>query len=416
MTPEEQYAQQQARLHQDVPAENDDDLHIEIPRLPEVNPEVYRDVEPLLFRGFLYVPATVNGVPFVFKSLNQFEFEHLSFSDVDKSRKGIKRSYDLFLAYGVLMIDGANVLPDREQWLPEIAEFFGKLDDGARRTAINRLSEINRRASRAIILTEAYTTEIQSRLRWAQLRGLDLMSPAVTGFSGTDRLGMNWAQLAWRAMNYYEDLKDVSEREWENAKFVASAMAGKGMNRVHSQDRQRRKKEMEERADRKDRILRFALFGEPLDKSSKGGAVLNVARTVEELATQLEKDLKGEKDWHDMVVAETERRVQDQTKARMDQIRMFQESASEKYGNQALIGSTEITGLSPEEVQFRLQRRRQLAAQRLAQQVIYPEMHDPKMSQFLDRWAQPMPDPNKDSLAVKVTDRARALPLKKDEG
>lgn len=417
MTPEEQYARQQAKLHQDAPASGEeDDLHIEIPRMPEVNPEIYRDVEPLLFRGFLYAPATINGVSFVFKSLNHHEFEQLSFLDFDKTRRGLKRAYDLFLSYGVLMVDGSNVLPDRDNWLPEIADFFGKLDDGARRTAINRLSEINRRANRAVILTEAYTTEIHSRLRWAQVRGLDLMSTAVTGFTGTDRLGMNWAQLTWRAVNHMEDLKEGAEREWENAKFVASAMAGKGMSKVHSQDRQRRKREAEERAERKDRILRFALLGEPLDKASKGGAAITVARTVEELASQLEKDLKGEKDWHDMVVAETERRVQEQAQARRDQIRKFQEQASERYGDRAVVGTTDLAGLSPEEVQFRLQRRRQLAAQRLAQQVSYPELHDEKAAKFMDRWTQVMPDPKKDDLAISVPDRIRGLPLKKDEG
>lgn len=400
---EEQYAREQAALNQgNFGDEDEEDFHIEIPKVPEVNPEVYRDVEPMLFRGFLYVPATINGVSFVFKSLNHHEFEHLSFLDFDTSRKGIRKSHDLFLAHCVLMIDGTNVLPDRENWIHELAKFFGGLDNGARQTAIHRLSEINRRANRAVILTEAYATEQTSRFRWAQLKGIDLMSPAATGFVGTERIGMNWAQFTWRAINYFEDQKEIAEREWENAKFVASAMAGKGMSKVHSQDRQRRKKDIEERSERKDRILRFALLGEPLDTESRSGGVLHVARTVEELSKQLAADLKGEKDWHDMVVENHERQVRDQAQARMDRIREFQKAASEKYGDQPLVGSTETEGLTPDEVQFRLQRRRQLAAQRLAQQAAYPELHDEKQAQFLERWVTPQTPP-------------KALPFKKED-
>lgn len=393
-TPEEEYARQQSRISEDKRYDEDDldairDLQIEVPRMPEVNPEIYRDVEPLLFRGFVYTPALVNGVSFVFKSLNQFEFEHLSFYDTDRTRAGSRRAFDMFLAYGVLAIDGTNVLPDREQYLPEIAEFFSKMDDSARRTTIRRLSEINRRASRAVILTEAYATEVQSRLKWAQIQTMDLMSPSVTGFAGTEKIGMNWGQLTWRAINHYEDVKDNSEREWENAKLVASAMAGKGMSKVYTQDKQRRKTEAEDRAARKDKVLRFALLAEPMDKSGNN-AVITAARTVEELATQLTKDLKGEKDWHDTVVADAERRVQNQINQRKDQIQRFQDEALAKYGeNHSLVGSVSMAGMTPEEVKSSIAKRRQLAAKRLAeQQEAFPELHDPKVNTFYEKWAQ----------------------------
>lgn len=411
MATDDEYEKEQARLRQaqglDV---EDDDLHLTVPKPAEVNPEVYRDVEPMLFKGFIYLPATVNGINFVFKSLNHHEVEFLDLLDTDKSAKGQKHAYSMFLAYGVLMIDGINVLPEREKLLPEIASAFDSFNEGARKVLIGKLSEINRRASRAVILTEAYATEMTSRLRWAQVKGVDLTSPAVTGLAGTERLGLNWGQLTWRAINYYEDLRETSEREWENAKFIASPMAGKGMSKVHAQDRQRRNREAEERATRKDKILRFALLGEPLDKAS-GGATIVVARTVEDLTKQLERDLKGEKDWHDMVVEAHERRARENYEDRLAKIREFQAQADEKYGDRQVVGETGKEGLTSQEVAFRLERRRQLAAQRLAQRQEFPEVHDPKVSQFVQRWVSPQ----ENSISPETTNRPRALPFKKDE-
>jgi hypothetical protein len=381
-------------------------LHIEIPRAPEVNPEVYRDVEPLLFRGFLHVPAEINGISFVFKSLNHHEFDLLGFYTSLETKKGLKKYYSLFLAYGVFMIDGVNVLTDRNQYLPILSETFEQFEEGLRSRIVRYMSEVNRRANRAVILSEAFAMESTSRLRWAQTKGVDLTSTAITGIEGSSALGMNWGQLTWRALNHYEDVRDQTEREWENAKFVASAMAGKGMSKVHSQDRQRRKKEAEERLERRDKILRFAILGEPLDKS-KGSAPIKVARTVEELQDQLERDLRGEKDWHDEVVEAHEKKVREQFQARQKHLRELQRDFEEKFGDRNLVSETDSKGLTPEEVQFRLTRKRQLAAQRLSSQQAYPELHDPRMSNFVDKYVRPNPTP------VVVANRPRGTPFGK---
>lgn len=425
MAGDEAYAREQTRLHRQhgggaaAADEEEDDLHIEVPQgLPEVNPEIFRDVEPLLFKGFIYAPAIINDVSFVFKSLNHHEFELLNLMcggfQKNVSHKAVQRQFNLFLAFGVLFMDGINILPERDKHLNEIADTFGTLNEALRRAVIHNLSEINRRANRAVILTEAYAMEPQSRLRWAQYKGTGLMMSSVTGFAGTEGLGMNWGQLVWRSVNHFEDQKDLAEREWENAKFVASSMAGKGMQKVHAQDRQRRKREREDRLSRRDKIIRFALLNEsPTEGDSKTGTMV-VARTVEELTTQLKHDLQGEKDWHDMVVDQMERRAKDEHQARMQIVRDKYAAHSAEYGNRGLVGGTDVKGLTPEEVQFRIERRRQIAAQQLAAQSL-PELHDPKMSQFLDKWATAPSDDPAQVAPVTVSERPRIIPFKRGD-
>lgn len=416
---EENYARQQAKLRQGGGAEEEeDDLHIEVPQgLPEVNPEIFRDVEPMLFKGFVYAPALINDVAFVFKSLNHHEFELLGLmaGDFQKnvSHKAVQKQYNLFLSFGVVMMDGINILSDRDRNLPQLAEMFGSLNDALRKRVIFNLSEINRRANRAVTLTEAFCLESQSRLRWAQYRDTDLMSSSVTGFEGTSKLGMNWSQLIWRAINYFEDYRETSEREWENAKFVASAMAGKGMSKVHSQDKQRRKREREDRIERRHRILRFALLNEAPSDGPSGTAKVAVARSVEELTAQLKHDLKGEKDWHDMVVEQYERRARDEHQGRIQAIRDRYAAHQVEYGGRRVVGGTDnMNGLTPDEVKFRIERRKQLMAQQLAAQASLPEMHDPKMSQFLDKWANTADPAEAQQVGrLNIKERPKAIPI-----
>lgn len=383
------YAQDQSSFRDEFEG-SDEALHVDTLKIPEVNPEIYKDVEPLLFRGFLHVFAEINGVPFIFKSLNHHEFSFLNLmnpKDSNTSHRALQQFYSMFLAYGVFMVGQDNILTDRDRWLPQLIDMFNEMGDGPKNKVVRYLSEINRRANQATILTEAYSLDSVSRLRWAQVKGGDLTSTAITGLQGTSSLGMNWSQLTWRALNHYADLKEQSEREWENAKFVASAMAGKGMTKVHNQDRRRREQELQDQVERRDKIIRFALLGESPDKASNQLGVVKVARTVEELQTQLHKDLTGEKDWHDMVIEAHENRVKDQSRQRSKQLVELQQNYEERYGTQSIIGGTDLKGLTPEEVQFRVNRRRQLVAQRIASQQVHPELTDPNMANFVDKWS-----------------------------
>lgn len=407
MSEAERYDQEQQRLQ----AERDGDIRIDPPQeMPEVNPELIRDVEPLLFRGFVYAPAVINDVPFVFKSLNHHEFELMGFMvGESNTRKGLRKHYNYFLAHGVFMIDGVNVLSRRSDWLPNIAAMFGEMNEGARRRVIRELSEVNRRASRATLLSEVYALESVSRIRWAQHKGLDLTSPSVTGVAGTETLGLNWGQLTWRATNYYEDRRDESEREWENVKFIASATAGKEIQKVHNKDKQRREQERSERMDRRDRILRFAILGEPFAHEDSDKPQVHVARTVDELATQLERDLRGEKDFHDEVVDAYERRVQAEYQQRQQLLQQYRERFDQEYGGRPSVGSTDFAGLTPDQVKQRITQRQAELAKRLSQPTQFPELRNPKISEFMDKWGPNRP------LASSPAEKPRFLPIKRGD-
>lgn len=415
------YEEEQERLRRTSEGERDeDDPRLAIPKAPEVNPEVYRDVLPMLFRGFLTLPAEINGVFFVFKSLNHHEFEMVRLMGGGMGDHIPPRFWDLFLAHGVFLIDGQNVLVERQRWMPRIANVFRDLLPKAKAKVIRALSELNRRAANATLLTEAYAMETYSRYRWAQLHGLDLSMAAVTGVSGTDTLGLNWAQYTWRALNYFEDMSAATERDWEHAKFVASSMAGKGIQRVYNRDHDRRRKEAEERIARKDKLLRHVIEGAPMEDGTtiRNGQVVIVAQTVEELADQLDKSLRGEKDWHDQVIEAHEQRVKEQNSAQRAQLRTMAQDAAERFGDRSVVGETNLAPLSQAEVQERIQRSRQLQAQALARGVVSPEPEkEERMAKFLERHGLLGPDVE---TTVAPTDRdpstATPIPPQREPG
>lgn len=382
-----EYEASQQRLRSEYEGNQIEDINITVPKEPEVNPEIYRDVEPLLFRGFLTVAADIADVHFVFKSLNHHELDLLRFTGHFRDGRVTDRFWSTFIAYGVFMVDGVNILPDRERAFPDLKRLFDAFPKEAVATIVRHISEINRKANRAVPLTEAYAMETVSRYRWLQIKGMDLTSVSVTGVDGTQRLGLNWSQQLWRALNQVEDRNESYEREWENSKFIGSCFAGKGISKIYDQDNDRRRKDREERSSRKDRILREVVLGEKPEANvlTIPGAQITGARTVEELATQLEKDLRGEKDWHDQVIEAHEARIRDRLKERNAQLETAAKETSARYGDQMIFGeTTSAEGLTPQQVQEMVSNRKQLQAQAAARMMTGP---DEKTEKFLDRWA-----------------------------
>jgi hypothetical protein len=347
------------------------EITIDVPREPEVRPEVYHDVVALLTRGFLMIPVEIGDVQFVFKSLNHHEMERVRLLSglSEKSRTVPPRFWDLFLAHMVVFVDGQNLLVDRQRHMGKVVDAFRDMPLHARQRLIRTLSDLNRKVSNATMLVEAYATESASRWRWAQVQGLDLSSPALTGMEGTEKLGLSYAQLTWRAINYYEDLRHQHDVDWENAKFIGGCFAGKEMQKVHDKDRDRRQKERDERWNRKDQILRYVLLGDPLEGDKRYGKaqVIITAKTVEELADQVQRSLRGEKDWHDEVVEAYEANLRKGAQERQGQIAELVEKRREEMGGKDLVGQTSFAGLSSRDVMQRVRSQQEREAALRAQ-------------------------------------------------
>jgi len=237
------------------------------------------------------------------------------------------------------MVDGVNTIYERPRHINRLIKVISKLNPKLQNKILENLAYINQRATRLFPLAESYCHENRSRYRWLQTHNIPIHSPMATGIPGTDTLGMNYCQQMWTAVNRIIDRRDDMERDWQNAKFVGSCFAGKGVRSVDEKDRMRHEKERVEREEQKIKVLHDYLnrksgVEEPKPKvhlpDGRSAELFEGtqsdgkfrAETAEELAEQLERALAGEKDFHDLVIEAKEREL----RVRANSIKMAQQS------------------------------------------------------------------------------------------
>jgi len=344
-------------IEEESPVEVDEDE-----AFPQVNPKIYQGVESLLFHGFLTVVAELNGVQFVFKTLNHRELEQVSWMAGGDGTS--PRYYNTFIAYSVFMLNGVNVLPKREKNVQEICQFLEDSPNSVRAKVVQYLFTLNQRGVESVLLTQAYAMEKYSRIRWAEQKGLSMLE--VSGISGVEKLGLNYAQLTWRLLNSYQDMREAYDRDWDNAKFIGSCFAGKEIKKVYNQDKQRKKAEKSDQYAQKDKIIQKALFGVDVkDDATQTRGRIQMAVTVAELTEQVRKAVAGEKDWHDEVVAAAENQALRAYEAKQASIAKMVQEASKV--EEPIVPSQ---GFSLQEVQQRTERFKQTQAQLAASRIV----------------------------------------------
>lgn len=307
-------------------------------RVPEtykvVDESIWEELESYIFQGFLTATAVIAGKTFVFKTLNALEMRNVNFMRPTRgvTPDGSDPFKAIFIAYSIFMVDGSNTLYERPRHINRLVKVIKKLPLKLQDKILENLSSINQRAVRLFPIAESYCHENRSRYRWLQISGIPIHSPMATGIPGTDELGMNQCQQMWTAVNRTLDRRDVMEREWQNAKFVGSCMAGKGIRSIDEKDRMRLEKERIDREEQKIKVLHTYLnrksgieepkqkvqlpdgrFAEVVEGTQADGKFR--AETAEELADQLERALAGEKDFHDLVIEAKERELRVRARA-----------------------------------------------------------------------------------------------------
>lgn len=303
-------------------------VQIKVPDyLRAIDSDIWIELEEYLYDGFLTTTVNLAGKTWVFKTLNHHELRYINFL---KSKGTFFQSN--FIAYSIFIIDGENVLQNRQRHIRKLIKIIEKLPDKIKEKIAENLSAINNKAQRLHPLVEIYVKENRSRYKWGHLKNHKINSPGVTGIPGTDELGLNYCQEVWVSLNNFQDIKEQVEINWSHAKFVGSCLAGgKAIRSVDEKDKSRAAKERQEYEDKKLKVLQDYLnrrSGTREEFREKArlpdGRMADIeshhrADTVEELADQLSAALSGEKDHHDMVVQRHFERLKEQ-RSKMDEL------------------------------------------------------------------------------------------------
>lgn len=284
----------------------------------------YDELEQLLFRGFLAMPADLGGVPVVFKTINTFEFKlfdlYVPFNASKEEKRRYRTAYQI--AYSVFLFNRVNVLNDREEYIPRLVDLFLDLPEKICTKILIHLKYLNKKSTEILEnKVQPYTYGFVSRQYWSSYKGNPLNDPRFTGIKGTETLGLNMHQKIWTFLNRMEDDQEEYDRHWGLAKFQASVHNHKGIKKLDAKDRDNRRKRNREREQA------FKSGGEyKIDRSSSDEIKVS-NESVDDLLDQMKRSLKGQKDFHDQVVSQHERKVREDYMREQEKREQAQEHA-----------------------------------------------------------------------------------------
>lgn len=304
----------------------------------------YDKVEQLIFKGFLTTQVNVCEVPIVLKTLSQTEFDLITLQGEDFQHDWqIHSAY--YLAYSTLFFNRAPVLPYRREVIPWIAEHYKDLPESVLVSLLLAVNRLNQEARDELQRVQPYSYGKESRDQWLQLQGLSLCDESVTGLEGSRHMGLNYHQKIWSFLNRQEDRNDTYLDAYTLTKFIVSPHAPKEIRKRDQKDKKKLKQLAKFR--RKIHSGQDAVFGD--ERQIKVSA-----ETAEELLDQMERTIRGEKDYHDLVIEQHQRKVRAAYLRREQEKERKREIARQR--RQALLEGKEpyqrsIEGLSREEVE-----------------------------------------------------------------
>ena len=290
----------------------------------------YEDVESMLFKGFLTLPAVINGVPFIFKTINQHEHQLIDLRVLSKPEEETQEErMAYYIAYSVLFCNQVNVLEGRDEYILHLADSFSCVPVQVCTLILQALNRLNGRARKAIKKIEAYSYGIESKQNWFAYRGKLLGNASITGLSGTGSLGLNSHQKLWIFHNSKEDLQNQYDRDFSIAKFVVSPHANKSIKKLNAKEQAKSKQERKRRQE--------LYFSEGNDTIPEEGEIRVSDESVSDLLSQMKRAVKGQKDFHDKVIEEHERKVIEQHRMEHEK-RLRQREEARKRRNMVMEG------------------------------------------------------------------------------
>ena len=260
--------------------------------------ETYRNIKHLIFDGFIPVRLSIGDTNLTLKSIYPREFSYIEMIAPKKESERIP----YYFLYSIVFLDGIEIQPHKKELHDPIVSVFNKMHAKTVEKIFNVLTDIQRYYSASYENLEGYLYEKESRYLWTIYK-----QSILGGF--TNSWGYNTAQESWISFNQREDRKEQMDMDFNNAKFIVSALVGS--KEVRKLDNLEKMRETEELRRRQEIRLK--------NKTQKLRLTPPV-NTKEELVQELHKQMRGEKDLHDKIIERHEKIMADREKERNEKL------------------------------------------------------------------------------------------------
>lgn len=262
----------------------------------------YSLLERLLFRGFITLTTKVGDVPIIWKTMNPTEHDMVDTitSPYKGDEENVKRGACI-LAYSTFIVNGIPVLSDRDSFVLMLSKYYERINPLVMSKLLKGIQILNQRAYDSLKEVQAYTYGYESKQNWYSFKDVPLNSLSVTGVVGTESLGLNVHQKLWKHFHSVDDVHERYDRDWSLAKFQASVHNYKGIKKIDDSDKQ----EMRDRQREREEAYLTKGSNQILDSTDE----IRVSNeSVGDLLEQMKRSVSGQKDLHDIIVEDFERR------------------------------------------------------------------------------------------------------------
>lgn len=303
----------------------------------------------LVFKGFLAYETKMGGHRFVFKTINENEFNFIRALSGDPDDDLARITFNLYLlVHSTLSVDGIWLLGRDLDRQSDLFLLYQGLPWQICNELIKKTNSIRTDSYEALNFLEGFSYTDESRRMWKVLGGKDPTSESFTGVYGTSRMGLNYHQQNWSYINRVMDQEEEYNNQFSFSILIASASNPKGVRQI----RNKHESTLKNISDRRKKLAQEGR----IDKrswSEEGWAAST--DTVEELVSELERQMTGKKDRHDKYIENYLKKMKERAQERAMEAEERIRKAREGMEDSFISGKQEV--VSPEDMVKVLQRR-----------------------------------------------------------
>lgn len=274
--------------------------------------KAYSVLDRVVTYGYDYVGVRIGGVRYILKTLTREEEELVRLHTFDRGHSPEALLWTL--AYGTLSLEGKDLLESRGMsTLEALRAHYSGISSIFTKELYSTLVALSMRVEGALTLFQGYMFSPESRTKWKSF----LHSGGrwgVSNFVGRD-VGSHFVREMWARANAMLDREDKEEAAWDHTMFAASAYNPKGVKDA-SVRRQGTRKVRE--ADREE-LVRYGSMSNRdahLELQRKEEVVWHAPLvTQQDIIDELHRQVRGEKDRHDLFVEAYFKKVAEESAA-----------------------------------------------------------------------------------------------------
>lgn len=256
--------------------------------------EAYKNLEDIISQGFLTKSFSYNELYCVIKNITDKEYRSLTYMFDINNRDN---QYPLYkLAYSTFMVNGVNYLEDRNGKIQELLKFYKDTPSIVIQSLLECIEDIHYQYIEAVECLEGFCYTDKSRYLWKVMNNNAFPKINTYGLKGLDNIGINSVQENWIIINSGLDREEEFSTQFDLSLMIASSLNSKGAKSISSSYEAQKKevKDVREEIAKYGYDIKRVLEGK---KKNKWSMPLN---TREDMVRELNRQMRGEKDQHDL--------------------------------------------------------------------------------------------------------------------